>query len=182
MPRLAVSPPRPAPLAGALLAVALLAGCGSNEVAFAPACPQLSLLADGADLTRFSGPGRDVTDRVLEARISGVDASCRSGRNGDVTASVTVRADMSRGPAARGRQAQVPYFVAVLDGEAILDRQAFVLDGTFPPNVDTIRVAGGELVLRFPGTAAQGAGRYRIIVSLQLTEEELAHNRRSTQR
>lgn len=179
MPRLAVSLRR---LSGAVLAVALLAGCGSGELQYAPACPQLSLLADGADLTRFNGPGRDVTDRVLEVRVAGVDAACRSGRNGDVLATVTVRADMARGPAAQGRQAQVPYFVAVMDGETILDRQAFTLNATFPPNVNTVRAAGSELELRFPGTAERGAGRYRIIVSLQLTQEELAHNRRGAQR
>ncbi len=179
MPRLAASLRR---LSGAVLAAALLAGCGSSELQYAPACPQLSLLAEGADLIRFNGPGRDVTDRVLEARISGVDAACRSGRNGDVLATITVRADMARGPAAQGRRAQVPYFVAVMDGETILDRQAFVLDGTFPPNVESIRAAGSELELRFPGTAGRGASRYRIIVSLQLTEEELAHNRRGAQR
>jgi hypothetical protein len=179
MPRLAVSLRR---LSGAALAAALLAGCNSGELKFAPACPQLSLLAEGADLTRFNGPGRDVTDRVLEARISGVEADCRSGRNGDVIATVTVRADMARGPAAQGRRAQLPYFVAVMDGETILDRQAFMIEGTFPPNVNTLRTAGDKLELRFPGTAERGAARYRIIVSLQLTEEELTHNRRGTQR
>jgi len=179
MPCLAVSLRR---LSGAVLAAALLAGCASGELQFAPACPQLSLLADGADLTRFNGPGRDVTDRVMEVRIAGVDAACRSGRNGDVLATITVRANMARGPAAQGRQAQVPYFVAVMDGETILDRQAFTLDGTFPPNVNAIRLAGGELELRFPGTAERGGGRYRIIVSLQLTEQELAYNRRGALR
>jgi hypothetical protein len=183
MPRLAVPLAAPLrPFAGILLAAAVLSGCGSDQTAFAPACPQLSLLAEGADLTRFQGPGRDITDRVLEARITGVDASCRSGRNGDVVALLTVRAELSRGLAAQGRQAQVPYFVAVMDGEAIIDRQAFVLEGTFPTNVGTIPVAGRELELRFPGTAAQGAGNYRIIVSLQLTEEELAHGRRTARR
>ncbi len=179
MPRLAVSLRR---LSGAVLATAMLAGCGSGELQYAPACPQLSLLAEGTELTRFNGPGRDVTDRVLEARVTGVDAACRSGRKGDVLASITVRANLARGPAAQGRLVQVPYFVAVMDGEAILDRQAFLLDATFPPNVNTVRAAGSELELRFPGTAERGAGRYRIIVSLQLTEEELAYNRRGTQR
>jgi hypothetical protein len=183
MPRLAAPLSAPLrPLAGILLAAALLSGCGSGEMAFAPACPQLSLLAEGADLTRFRGPGRDVTDRVLEARITGVDAACRSGRGGDVAAVLTVRAELSRGLAAQGRQVQVPYFVAVMNGDAIVDRQGFVLDGTFPANVDTIAVAGRELELRFPGTAAQGAANYRIIVSLQLTEEELAHTRRTALR
>jgi len=123
-----------------------------------------------------------VTDRVLEARIAGVEASCRGGRGGDVVALLKVQADIARGPAARGRGAQVPYFVAVMDGDAVLDRRAFVLEANFPPNVDSLRVAGGELELRFPRAGDRGAAQYRILVSLQLTEEELAHNRRATSR
>jgi hypothetical protein len=167
----------------ALLSAALLSGCGSSdELKFAPACPQLSLLAEAAELTRFTGPGRDVTDRVLEARIAGVDASCRGGRNGAVVARIKVGADIARGPAARGRAAQVPYFVAVMDGEAVLDRREFVLNAAFPANVDALRVSGEELELRFPEAGERGAARYKIIVSLQLTEEELAHNRRGPAR
>lgn len=175
MPRLAVP--------AALLAVSLLSGCGdTTEAKFAPACPQLALLAEGADLTRFSGPGRDVTDRVLEARIVGVDAACRPGRNAAVVASLKVQADVARGPAARGRAAQVPYFVAVMDGERVLERREFVMDVAFPANVDTLRVGGGELELRFPGAGDRGAAQFKIVVSLQLTEEELAHNRRASRR
>lgn len=183
MSRLAVPLAAPLrPLAGLMLAAAVLSGCGSGEMEFAPACPQLSLLAEGADLIRFQGQGRDITDRVLQARITGVDAACRSGRNGEVVALLTVRATLTRGLAAQGRQVQVPYFVAVLDGETIVDRQAFVLQGTFPATGGTVAVAGQELALRFPGTATRGAENYRIIVSLQLTEEELAHSRRTTLR
>ena len=157
----------------------LLVGCGDGELKYAPACPQLSLLAEGADLVRFSGAGRDVTDRVVEARISGVEAKCAAGRRGDVVATVRVRADVARGPAGRGRSAQVPYFVAVMQGDAVLDRQEFVLTANFQPNVDTARVAGDEVELRFAGAGDRGATAYRIIVSLVLTEEELAHNRRA---
>ncbi|MCC6717029.1 MAG: hypothetical protein IT555_04030 [Acetobacteraceae bacterium] len=177
MPRLAV----PIHLLAALLTtVALVAGCSSGTAKFAPTCPQLALLAEGADLVRFAGAGRDVTDRVLEARVAGVDASCKMGSKDAVVAVVKVTADIARGPAARGRVAQVPYFVAVMDGDTVLDWREFTLQANFPANVESLRVAGDELELRFPGAGDNGAGRYKIIVSLQLTEEELAYNRRAS--
>ena len=120
----------------------LLAACSDGELKYAPACPQLTLLAEGADLVRFAGAGRDVTDRVMEARINGVDAKCAPGRGRDVVATIRVRADVARGPAARGRTAQVPYFVAVMRGDAVLDRREFALAANFPPNVNSMRVAG----------------------------------------
>ena len=76
----------------------------------------------------------------------------------------------------------MPYFVAVMDGERVLERREFVLDVAFPANVDALRVGGGELELRFPGAGDRGAAQYKIVVSLQLSEEELAHNRRAARR
>lgn len=169
-----------APLA--LLAAGLLAGCGSDEPTFAPTCPQISLLAEGADLTRFAGQGRDILDRVLEGRLTGIDGSCRPGRGSELVATMRVRAELRRGPAAQDRSTQVPYFVAVLDGERIVDRRSFTLEASFPSNVDTLRVAGDEVELRFPDTADRSAGRYRVLVSFQLTQDELAFNRRTAPR
>ena len=173
---------RTARLAAPLALLALLAGCGDGTMKFAPACPQISLLGEGADLTRFAGTGRDVTDRVLEARLTGVEGACRAGRNDEVVTTLKVQAELRRGPAAQGRRLPLPYFVAVLEGDRILDRKDFVLEANFPANVDGIRLAGEELELRFPNTAERGAARYRVVVSLQLTQEELAFNRRAASR
>ena len=45
---------RTARLAAPLALLALLAGCGDGSMKFAPACPEISLLAEGADLTPVS--------------------------------------------------------------------------------------------------------------------------------
>ena len=169
----------PALMVSALAGSLVLAGC-SQDAQFAPVCPQLALLADGADLTRFTGNGRDVTDRVLEARVLGVEASCKPGRRGEVVATLKVQSEFTRGPAAPGRVAVVPYFVAVLAGGDVVDRKEFILEGNFATNVDQIRVAGSEVELRFPVTAERSAAYYKIYVSLLLTPEELAFNRRPT--
>ena len=169
-------------LAAPFALLALLAGCGDGAMKFAPACPQISLLGEGADLTRFAGTGRDVTDRVLEARLTGVEGACRAGRNNEVVTTLKVQAELRRGPAAQGRRLPLPYFVAVLEDDRILDRKDFTIEAVFPANVDGMRVAGEERELRFPAAADRGAGRYRVIVSLQLSSEELAFNRRGAAR
>ena len=65
----------------ALTALALpwgLAACGSDDPnEFPPACPAAAILADGADLTRTNGHGRDITDLVLDGRVTGMQGSCR---------------------------------------------------------------------------------------------------------
>ena len=166
----------------ALLPVALLAtGCGSGE-SFAPACPGAAIVRDAADLTRYRGAGRDLTDAVLDARITGLGGSCRSDGAGFVSTAVSVGIELTRGPAAPGRQAELAYFVAVLDGEQILDKQVFNLRAEFPPNNDRLRLTGDNVVLRLPVTGTKAADAYRIQVGFQLTPPELEVNRQRGQR
>src|SRR3954469_13394829 len=100
-----------------LAVAAVLAGCGPPSDKFAPACPELRLLPDGADLMNFSERGRDITDMVMSARISAVPAECSAGSRGRVKATIRVMLDITRGPAMRGKSATIPWFVTVLDGD-----------------------------------------------------------------
>ncbi len=152
------------------------AACGGPTDAFAPPCPTLVLLKEGADLKRFNGAGRDVTDLALDGRLTKVDASCSRENAGAVRARLSVVMDIARGPTGQ-RNVEVPYFVAVTDGDRILDRQEFVVRGSFPANVDRTTVQGQEVTLILPTTATKDAGAYRIYVSFSLTPDELAFNR-----
>lgn len=164
----------PALCAAALLA---LAGCADKD-AFAPACPQLAFLSDGADLARFAGRGRDITDLVLEGHLTAVPATCKpADERGKVAASVQVQMSLARGPAMQGRSVSVPYFIAVTENGRVLDRAEYAVKAEFPPNSDRISVGSPPVELTFPVTREKSAAAYRIWVSFQLTPEELARNR-----
>lgn len=163
----------------ALLLPLLLGACGDGTIGekFPPPCPTAGLVRDTADLTRYRGAGRDITDQVLTARLTGLAGSCR--RDGSDTVVTTVRPgiDLVRGPAATSRTVDVAYFVAVLDGEKILDKQVFTLAAEFPSNTDRLRLTGDEVELRLPVTQKRSAAVYRIQVGFQLTAAELQLNR-----
>ncbi|KAA5613687.1 hypothetical protein [Rhodovastum atsumiense] len=163
-----------------LLAAGGLAGCTRPD-AFAPACPQLTLLPEGADLTRFRGTGRDVTDLVIDAHLTAVPANChnadKAGRK--VEAKLKVAMSVARGPAMQGRDVTVPYFIAVTENGRVLDRQEYAMRAQFPPNTDRMDQVSPEVSLIFPVSAEKSAAAYQIWVSFQLTPEELAYNRRS---
>jgi hypothetical protein len=160
----------------AMLLPVLAVGCTAPDK-FAPPCPTLVLLKEGADLKRFNGAGRDVTDLAIDGRITKVDASCSRGDRRTVRANVSVGMEIARGPNGP-RNVEVPYFVAVAEGDRILDRQEFAVRGTFPPNVDRTGVMGQDVVLNLPITETKNATAYRIFVSFALTPDELATNRR----
>ncbi len=176
---------RPAAVAAVLLLALLAAGCGSDAPQFAPACPQLSLLRDAGDLTRFSGaPGasHDARSLLLAARIVAVPAKCEDGGAGKVRAMLELTADVRRGPAAQGNAVSVPYFVALMEQGKVISEQDFTLAAKFRTNVDQVRVTGDQVDILLPVTAAKTAAAYHIYVGFRLTPDELAYNRQSAGR
>jgi len=172
-----------AALAAAL--TALLAGCGPARNQFAPACPRPSLLGDAADLDIYrpgasaEGP-HDVTDLVLNARIVGVGGNCREGDTKDkLAATVNVAVQLNRGPAMQGRETDVPVFIAVTEGETILDKRVYQMHVTFPSNVDRLTLGTGDIDMILPIGPKKSGAAYSIIAGFQLTPDQLAQNRRS---
>ncbi len=170
----------PAGLGAAMLLA--LAGCGGSQDAFAPACPGAAIVRDAADLHRYRGGQRDLIDTELDGRITGLNGNCKRDGADTVVTTVQVGIELTRGPAAPGRRAELAYFVAVLDGETILDKQVFPLRAEFPPNADRLRLAGDDVELRLKVTPSKTAAAYRIEVGFQLTPEELEANRSLGQR
>jgi hypothetical protein len=169
-----------APLA---LGLALaLGGCSYLGLAEKPnprsICPQGLILADAGEVTLFrEGAGRDLTDIEAQARIADVVVNCKPERR-SVTVDLQVAIAAERGPANRTGRQDVDYFVAVVDPQGqILTRQNFRMSFAWPEN--RMRVgAVDELEPRIPLTAPEQAPAYQIWVGLQLTEEQLAWNRR----
>ena len=105
-----------------------LFGCGPGRNEFAPLCPTARLIPALADLTRYAGPGpgHDLTDLILQARVSAVNGQCKAGDDSSILpATVTVTISVQRGPAMQGREADVPVFLAVTEGDAIRDKKVF---------------------------------------------------------
>jgi hypothetical protein len=155
----------------ALLGLAL-AGC-AGETPPAP-CPVVAKLQDADRLTRFEGPGRDLTDVQFEARIGKVASTCEYDEDGyDVIAQVQFLAN--RGPAAVSERGDFYYFVAIVDAtSAVLARQEFDSNFEFAANKTRAGVVE-ELEQRIPPTS--GTPPYSIYVGFKLSPEELAFNR-----
>lgn len=167
----------------AAMMAGLLAGCGGGPAATAPvACPRPGLLAEGADLTRYRpGPVQDLTTLEYDARLAGLNGGCRPGRgNRSIEMSLTTGFSVERGPASEGRVADLPWFVAVVDArdERILSRQSFVERVSFARNETRATGSSEPVTLSLPVAEERRAQDYRILVSFELTPEDLALNRR----
>ncbi len=162
----------------AFLALAA-AGC-ATESAEQP-CPSALIVARAGEVTQFlPGPGRDLTDVVMEAEIRDLDGFCdfdleRDG-TGEVTVDMTVLFEAERGPANETRSGQFSYFIALVDqNQNILKKPVFDSDVEFPTN--TNRVQFSETIgVDIPLRAGETSTDYSILVGFQLTEEEVTYN------
>jgi hypothetical protein len=159
-------------------AVLLVAGCGVFERPEPGRdCPQTSVIAAANRAVKFSGPGRDLTDILVEAEILSAVGKC-SYRRDQVVGDTLVRFIAAAGPALRNNQGAVDYFVAITDGAGnVVAKQEFQLAIRFEGNVSTVELSE-ELRQTIPLAKGANAGSYQILVGFQLTREELAYNRR----
>jgi hypothetical protein len=165
---------RAMPIAAAL---AGLTACAPGRDQFAPACPQASLLPEATDLTRYraltNGSGHDLTDLVLQASVSAVNGKCQLGGNDHtLDASVRVTIELTRGPAATSRAAEVSYFVAVAEGDQILDKKVMSNRVEFPPNLDRIWLTSDPVDMQLPINSDKTGAAYTIFAGLQYTPAE----------
>jgi hypothetical protein len=167
---------------GACLVAALaLAGCetlGSIVTpTVPPPCPAFAKVEDAAKLTRFTGAGRDLTDVLFEAELTDIAAACSySGDTIDVAS--RIRFVISRGPADTARRADFRYFVAVSTRDKkIVGREVFDSSVEFPGNHTRASVIE-ELEQEIPIREGEEGVRYVIFFGFELTEDELAFNRK----
>jgi hypothetical protein len=178
-----------APRAALLAALLpLLAECGPARNQFAPPCPGRAILGDAADLDLYrgssaAGAGRDLTDLVLHARIIGMQGSCMPGdRKDQLAVTVTVGVELTRGPAMPGRETDVPVFIAVTEGDTILDKRVYLMHAVFPSNVDRVTLGAGGANLVLPVTSTKSGAAYTILGGFQLTPDQMAQHQRSRTR
>jgi hypothetical protein len=149
----------------------LLSDCGPGRNEFAPVCPRSAFLGGAADLDRYRNPDsttHDLTDLILHARMVGISGQCRAGSNkNQVISTVTVGIEFTRGPAMAGRETDLLYFIAVVDGATIVDKRVYTTHITFPANVDRYSWASDEANLVLPVTAAKSAAAYTVLVGFQ---------------
>jgi hypothetical protein len=125
-----------------------------------------------------TGARHDLTDLVLHGRVVGLSGSCKEGDSkNQLAVGVAITVELTRGPAMQGRDADVPTFLAVTEGESILDKRIYPLHVTFPANVDRIVLTSDQQSLSLPVSAAKSGAAYAILAGFQLTQDQLEQNR-----
>lgn len=160
-----------------VLLVGTLAGCAPGRDEFPPVCPRPTLPALTGDISvyRPGSTGAHLTDLVVQGRMMGIQGQCKLASDKHrLDTIVQFSIELTRGPALQSRGVGVPVYLAVTEGTDILDKRVFLLNGTFPPNVDTITLTTGELEMLLPISAAKSGAAYAVLAGFQLTPEQAA--------
>ncbi len=168
-------------LAAVVVLGAMAGACGLfGEKKPPPPCPPIFVLKDAGILREFRpGPGRDLTDVILEAQISDFQAVCGYSKDrSKADISLTVAFDVTRGPANTDRKASFDYFIAIPKFHpAPQGKSTFTVTGDFPENTSRL-TSTDNIHLQIPFIAGEPLEDYAVYIGFQLTHEQLQDNQR----
>jgi hypothetical protein len=181
---------------GALLA---LCACATQGNVLKP-CPSYGILHDAETLSAFAPGGQDAASLAYRVTLTSTSLKCkyhgykgagpgreddsarrRPRNHGRVSGSLSFDIVIESGPSVSDSEVSVPYFVAITRGKKfILGREEFA---------ERMRVVSGrvsreqvEVPVNIPLAADTTGASYEVIVGLALTPEQLAYNRRQSER
>ena len=166
-------------IAPTLLLALAVGSCGPAKNQFAPACPVPGLLKPLSEIVRYRPGSMDVRDLIVRARIVDITGTCEPGEDANtVVATAQLVLEAQRGPGMQGNAVAVPAFVAIAEGDRVLDKSLFNMAIEFPPNVDAARAVSRQVRMEIPVTPTKSGAAYSIVGGFQLTPDEVAAWRR----
>jgi hypothetical protein len=168
---------RMAPLALILAVGSALAGCSWFRGDYDDGkCPVVAIPDDLSHVSHFQGPGTDFANVTVTALLTDIKGGCTFDKGG-VTVDMNVSLIARLGPAATDRHADFAYFVAILDPTGkIVAKQLFPAPIDFAEG-QSRRGSIESITQRIPLKDYHDAGKYRVDVGFQLSQEELSYNR-----
>jgi len=164
----------------AVVLLGVLAACKptAEDVAAVVGCPPAGIVTEAAGVTIYRpGRGRDLTDVAVQANLNNIQAECTFARR-EVNIKLTVNLQIAAGPANADRTASLRYFAAIVDSSNnVVAREEYTVETRFPPNQGRV-VLTEEVYPRIPFRERSEVSRYRMLVGLILTPEQLRENRR----
>lgn len=170
-----------------------LVGCETSDLPFVDKpiilpCPDYFILEDAAQITQFrDGPGRDITDILVNARMGDIRLGCLSEIENETNSGV-IELDVSpvvlteMGASNTDSKAVIPYFVIITDPDKeILYREELSLNISFEGNRTRLVVTAAPTTLELPITPEIRSKYYRVYSGFVLTPEQLEFNRKRIQ-
>ncbi len=150
----------------------VVASCSSKKKGV---CPRIAILAQAGELTQLASDGAI----AYRAEMTNVVVECEyeTGDLQQMTANVTTRMRITKGPGMQGETARFSYFVSVTDRRGnVLNKRVFPVTVNFRGR-QSVTISDGSW--QFYRLIRGGTGlSYEIWIGYQLNEGQLEYNRR----
>lgn len=168
-------------LLAAAIAAASLSGCGSSGFSSAKPedCPSASVIVPTSSLTTFKqGMQNDPKGELYRVGISGATTDCSLDEDNGITdSSLQISFRATRSEAGPEVTYKVPYYVAVAQGERILNKRDIWVSFTFPENETEATFSDEVGSTQITLENGKKPYDYQIIVGMQLTHDQLEYNK-----
>jgi hypothetical protein len=157
----------------ALIALLALAACAGGDADGGPKiyCPTVAVLAPTSQLTAFLPSRSDVGAEITSATVTGVAGAC-SLEPAKHAVRVTFKAGFTatNGPANNAAPLNLPFFVAIVQGESIISKQLYSVPVSFNGNVISASAQSQTLSVELPNDRRTESAQ--VLVGFQLTPEQ----------
>lgn len=156
-----------------------LAGCGDEEsqsVSFAPSCPLTHIPPEAADYYQYEGKTFTFPHLVTRASILKLQGDCLAAGRKDLQTRIALRFVVSRGMAAHDGTVTLPWFIAVVHGDKIVNKHVFHHTFQFPANLSSYTTDTHVVTVDLPIPPKNTESDYRFEVGFQLTKDQLDYN------
>lgn len=139
-------------------------------------CPPVGIIARTGSLTRFATPdNRDIDNVTLRGAIGGLKITCKD-VSGAVRASIGFDVVAQKGPASRGGDVELTYFVAITQSsDRVLSKRLHVTSHSFSRGRNSSAVRE-NFIADVPVDDEGSTGEVEILIGFQLDRDELKYN------
>lgn len=160
----------------ALAALLPVTGCGLATPKVQPPfyCPNPAVLEQAQTLTLFLPNRQDVAARISTAQITGISGSCLlQKKKQTVLMTINTAFQADNGPANNNAPLALPWFVAITEGDKIVEKTDYVQAVKFDGNQSSVSAAAKPVKIELPNVPLSTS--LEILIGFEETPAQLAY-------
>lgn len=160
-----------------LVALLVLAGCNTNKV---NNCPVAVILADASQETIFRpGAPQDLADEAYRVYLVGISTDCSiNKKTGETDSSYRLNFRATRAPSADAAHYTVPYFVAITQGDRLIEKRILQVSVDFAPGNSVVTFSESPDDFDIHVENGHQPFEYEIMAGFQMTPAQVEYNKK----
>jgi hypothetical protein len=159
------------------LVLLMLAGCSTTKVNI---CPIAVVLADASQMAVFrQGAPQDLSGEDYRVALTGATTSCDvNKKTGETGSTLSLNFRATRAPSADGAHYTVPYFVAITQGDQLVEKRILNVSFDFAPGASaaTFSESPDDFTIMVP--TGHQPDEYQLLAGFQMTPAQVDYTKK----